>query len=287
MEILLFFINALLLGIIASVVLSYAIAWYENTNSDPSLMEDRFSFRRLWLSARLIGMEVFSLLVSILLRPMGWGAPREKIQPSSHPPVLFLHGLFHNRACWVWLKFRLRRRGFDSLHTLNLSPWRDIEAVTEKVSKRVDELRHALGVEKVHLVGHSMGGIVARNYIQIRGGADKVDRCILLATPNEGSKLAPFAVTGPGKAMMPRSDFLLRLASAPLPSRARLMCIYSRHDNIVLPYQSCRLEEVRNIELPGMGHTSLLYHPRTVTALAAELNGEEHEIGRNFQSSES
>ncbi|HKK02086.1 MAG TPA: alpha/beta fold hydrolase, partial [Desulfuromonadales bacterium] len=160
-----------------------------------------------------------------------------------------------------------------SLHTINLPPWKDVESLTERVAKRVDELRHSAGIEKVHLVGHSMGGIIARNYLQIRGGSQKVDRCVLLAAPNLGSKLAPFTVAPLGKILLPGSDFLRRLAQAPLPIH-KVVAIYSCHDNMVLPARYARLSGATNIELAGMGHSTLLYHPRTFKILVRALNGE-------------
>ena len=69
-------------------------------------------------------------------------------------------------------------QGFTDLHTIYLPPSRDIETLTERVALKIDSLRHSRNCAKVDLIGHSMGGIIARNYVQIRGGADKVDKCI-------------------------------------------------------------------------------------------------------------
>lgn len=273
----LFNILALLFGGTAAVVvLSYAIAWYEYANRQPELMTERFAARRLWLAARLIGMETTLLFLTVLLHPLGWfrdqGKPAER---SNATPVILLHGLFHNRACWLWTKYRLRRAGFRALYTVNLPVWKDVESLTERVAKKVDELRHATGIEKVHLVGHSMGGLIARNYLQIRGGTQKVDRCVLLASPNGGSKLAPFALTPLGKSLLPGSEFLQRLAKAPVPSGVRMTAIANRHDNMVLPFESARLEGAHNVELTGMGHASVLYHPRATAAIVAALTEEQ------------
>jgi len=272
-----FGILAFIFAIVAAiVVLSYAFVWYEFANREPALMEGRFSPGRLWLAVRLILMESFFLFLTVLQHPLGWFGTAEKNPPTgSGTPVILLHGLFHNRACWLWAKFRLRRRGLTSLHTINLPPWKDIESLTERLSRKVDELRHANGFDKVNLVGHSMGGIIARNYIQLRGGAARVERCVLIASPNEGSKLAPFALSPLGKALLPGSDFLKRLAEAPRPEGVRITAVVNRHDNMVLPYQNTRLAGTVNVELAGLGHISTLYHPRGVNTLIAELT-EEH-----------
>ena len=270
----LFTILALILGTVAAmVVLSYAFVWYEYANHDPELMQDRFTLSRLWLAAWLIGTETAFLLLTVLVHPLGWFKTNGRaVSDATATPIILLHGLFHNRACWFWTKHRLRRRGFQSLHTINLPPWYDVETLTERVAKKVDELRHATGVEKVHLIGHSMGGMIARNYLQVRGGAQKVERCILLSSPNAGSKLAPFSLTPLGKILLPGSEFLQRLAAAPLPEGVRLTAIVNCHDNMVLPFENARLEGARNIELAGMGHASVLYHPRSLGAIVEALS---------------
>jgi triacylglycerol lipase len=276
MSILLFILAALLLFIVGVVILSYAITWYEYANRRPAVLEERFSPGNLWLAFWLVATESLALLTTNLLRPLAWFPLREKtLEAASQTPVILLHGLFHSRACWVWIRFWLRRRGFHTVHSLKIPQWQDIESATERLSKKVDELRHATGVEKVHLLCHSNGGIIARNYVQIRGGARKVDRCILVATPNGGSKLAPFAVTRMGTALMPGSEFLLRLTAAELPPEVRITAIFSRHDNIVLPAENARLAGVRNIELERMGHTAILFHPRAVQAIKDALTEEE------------
>jgi pimeloyl-ACP methyl ester carboxylesterase len=268
----LFVILALIIACLAAMVtLSFSLGWYEYANRDPALLETRFAPKSLAMAIFLIATETACLLLTLLLHPFGWFNFQEKSPPTPSRPIILLHGLFQSRTCWVWLKLALRRKGFAALYTLKLPPWKDVESLTEDLAKRVDELRHATGLQKVHLIGHSMGGIIARNYLQIRGGSDKVDCCVLLATPNQGSKLAPFSLSPLGCLMMPGSAFLQRLAAAALPDNARIITIYSRHDNIVVPFENARLEGARNIELTRSGHMSLLFRPGMASLLAGLL----------------
>jgi len=257
------------------VLLSYAFVWYECANREPQLLENRFAPDRLARAAWLILLETACLLLTVLQHPLGWFPARDlPPEENSETPVLLLHGLFHNRACWHWTRYRLRQRGRRYVYAINLPPWHDVENLTERVDRKVDELRHASGADKVHLVGHSMGGVIARNYLQLRGGATKVASCTLIAAPNHGSRLAPFALTPLGRLLLPGSEFLHRLAAAPLPPEVRVTSIYSRHDNMVLPWDAARLEGADNHEFSGMGHMTVLYHPEVFAALLVALQEE-------------
>ncbi|NIQ97443.1 MAG: alpha/beta fold hydrolase [Desulfuromonadales bacterium] len=269
---------ALIFGICAAVVLlSYTIAWYEYSNRDPALLANRFAPKRLIGVIWAMALETLLLGITVILHPLGWLPAKVKKPDKPQTPILLLHGLFHNRSCWSWLRLYLRLKRHTAVYSMNLAPWRDIESLTEEVAKKVDEIRHNLGEEKVALVGHSMGGLIARNYLQIRGGAGKVSHLVMLGTPNDGSKLAPFALTPLGKLLVPGSEFLQRLATAALPADTLVTSIYSRLDNMVIPFASCRIEGGNNIEFKSMGHASQLYHPRVAAAVLAALNPPEEE----------
>ncbi len=47
--------------------------------------------------------------------------------------------------------------------------------------------------EQIHLVGHSTGGLVIRKLLSDTKHANRIGRCVLIATPNQGSKLAEIA----------------------------------------------------------------------------------------------
>lgn len=222
---------------------------------------------------RLLAAESGCLAITLLLYPFGWlPAPSPRVRSDGHP-VLLLHGLFQNRACWYWTAWRLRRAGYGPVQAINLPPWQTIEAHAARLGHAVESLRAASGVAQVDLIGHSMGGILARHYLAQPGQAARVRRCVLLGTPNAGSALAPFAISPLGRLLHPGSSFLSQLAAVPPPAGVQVTAILSRHDNLVLPWDSARLDGADNIELDGIGHTTLLYHPRVFAPLRATLQG--------------
>lgn len=266
------------------VLLSYIIVWYEAANRDPELVAHRFVPSRLAFAASLLARETLSLALTVLAHPLGW-LRESKPTDQAGRPILLLHGLFHNRSCWWLVKARLARAGLGPIYSLNLNTWRsDVEPLTELVADKVDQIRMAHGVEQVDLIGHSMGGILARNFIQLRGGAAKVRHCIGLATPHGGSRLAPFALTPLARVLMPGSEFLQRLAAAPRPAEVRFTNIHSRHDNLVIPVEAALMEGTPCIEVSDIGHSSLLLSRRVVDQVI-EILGEkdQHEQARDPQ----
>jgi len=271
-----FIVILFLLFILANlliVILTYSMCWYEYANSDPQLIDQRFRGRSLWLATSLILQETFFNALTILIMPFGLLNPRRHPQVRGETPVLLIHGLFNNRASWFWFKAFLRKQGFNNIATINLSSWHNEEVLSELVAKKVDELRHRLGVDKVHLVGHSMGGIIARNYLQLRGGAGKVDRCVTLGSPHHGSKLTPFAFAPLGRVLVPGSDFLRRLNQQPAPAGVIVTNIFTRKDNMVLPNSFNHLPWGNAVELDDMGHTGLIYRRPALEAVSRALKG--------------
>ena len=154
----------LVLNLLA-VLLSYSIYWYEYSNTNPGSIDNRFTWKNLKLIITLAVPEVFFNFISFMIIPVGLINRKNQAIQRGETPILLLHGLFINQACWFWFKYQLRQQGFKNIVTMNLSAWHNEETLTELLAKQVDELRHQLGVNKVHLVGHSMGGIIARNYV--------------------------------------------------------------------------------------------------------------------------
>lgn len=257
------------------VLLFYTIYWYEYSNANPDSIIDRFNWKNFKLVITLVISEVFFNSMTIMLIPFGLFHKNIPTTQRGETPILLLHGLFVNQSCWFWFKRQLRQQGYKNIVTINLTGWHNEETLTELLARRIDELRHQLGVNKVHLVGHSMGGMIARNYVQLRGGADKVDQLICLGSPHHGSKLATFSIAPLGKLLIPNSDFLQRLSAAPVPENIQLTNIYTNKDNMVLPNSSNHLPWGDAVELDGMGHTALIYRKAPIAATIAALKKRE------------
>jgi uncharacterized alpha/beta hydrolase family protein len=61
----------------------------------------------------------------------------------------------------------------------------NIETYAIRLKELVELLKFRTGKDKVNIIAHSMGSLVARSYIQIFG-SDSVDKLIMIAAPNNG-----------------------------------------------------------------------------------------------------
>ena len=73
-------------------------------------------------------------------------------------------------------------------------------------AKHLAAVRETFPKLTVDVIGYSMGGLVARGYVEGDGYAGGVDRLILIATPNHGSHWAGLAVLA--KARMSAAEAL-------------------------------------------------------------------------------
>ena len=106
--------------------------------------------------------------------------------------VVLIHGLGANGFLLMWLLARrLKRAGYGTLIWSYPSFTRTIESHGERLQCTLAELDADPAVTRIHLVSHSMGGIVAR-YAMNLGGPTKLGRFVMLAPPNKGSSLAVF-----------------------------------------------------------------------------------------------
>jgi pimeloyl-ACP methyl ester carboxylesterase len=198
-------------------------------------------------------------------------------------PILLVHGLVDNRSIFTLLRRALRRRGFGRIITLNYSPFtQDIRAVAAQLGELVERTCEETGYERVHVVGHSLGGVVARYYVQRLGGDARVHTLCTLGTPHAGTYAANLfsrgLMLGAVRQLRPGSDLMRELAEPAPGCRTRFVAFWSDLDQLIVPQRSASIDHpdltVRNVALRGVGHMSLPIHGPVVheiTTLLAHL----------------
>jgi pimeloyl-ACP methyl ester carboxylesterase len=191
-------------------------------------------------------------------------------------PILLLHGMVDNRSVFTLLRRGMRRRGFGRVLTLNYSPvTNDVRAAAQDLALEVEALCEQTGYERVHVVGHSMGGLIARYYVQCLGGDERVDTLVTLATPHAGTMTAHLVGTTLTRQLRPGSDLMSELAAPVERCRTRFIAYWSDLDQMIVPQRRARLVHpdlaVRNHLVRGAGHMSLPVSPRLVHEISAAL----------------
>jgi triacylglycerol esterase/lipase EstA (alpha/beta hydrolase family) len=187
-------------------------------------------------------------------------------------PVLLIHGVLVNDGMWFLPRRRLARLGAGPIYTINYGPPHgDIEDFADQLAAKVDEICAATGAERVVLVGHSMGGLVARAYLR-RFGGDRVAKLITIGTPHHGSVLA-WSFPGRGlEQMRPGNPWLVELnRDEGTPPPAPIVSIWSQHDSMVAPQASCTLTCAENVAFVGVGHNALLADDGVIERVAREI----------------
>lgn len=184
-------------------------------------------------------------------------------------PVLLVHGYMCNRGYWWWFRARLRERG-HAVATITLeTPITGIEELADSLDRRITELLAETGAEKVALVTHSMGGLVARAMMR-RHGEARIARFITLAGPHDGTALARLGIGLNGRQMRIGSQWLAELNAAP-PPRVPTFSIWSPGDEIIAPQASSHLCWARELVLPALGHLAFALSRQVLDAVAADL----------------
>jgi pimeloyl-ACP methyl ester carboxylesterase len=225
-------------------------------------------------------------LVDEVLRPAGTFVHHrtEALSPSqrslvvadldaSTTPVLLVHGIVDNRSIFALLARALRRRGFGVVHAVNFSVLTaftgDIRVAARELGHHVERICASTGADRVHIVGHSLGGLMARYYVQRLGGDARVDTLVTLGTPHRGSLVAHFLPpTRVPQQLRPGSD-LVRELDEPAPGcRTHVVAVWSKQDQLIIPQSAARLEhpdlDVSEVVLEHVGHLSMTIDPDVV-----------------------
>ena len=191
-------------------------------------------------------------------------------------PILLVHGMVDNRSIFTLLRRGLYRRGFHRVLTLNYSPLtRDVRLAATGLATRVEQLCEQTGFERIHVVGHSMGGLIARYYVQRLGGDERVHTLVTLGTPHGGTRAAHLVPHHLARQLRPASDLVAELAEPAPGCRTRMLAVWSDLDQLIVPKRNARIEhadiEARNLLVRGVGHMSLPINRRAVHEICLTL----------------
>jgi pimeloyl-ACP methyl ester carboxylesterase len=215
-------------------------------------------------SWRVTGREVLALARQAILlhRDLPDQLP-QAVEPGQDVVVL-LHGLFATAGVLRPLRDELEGAG---AHTASLSyaPGPGIDELARRLGRLLVRLPYDV---RIHLVGHSMGGLVARWFVQEQGGDPRVVQTVALASPFYGTRHARLMFGVAGRDIAPESPLLRRLRQSAAWCGVPHVSVAAAHDAVVT--ESALFEIGEHVVIADAGHNSLLYH-RDVAALVVGL----------------
>lgn len=204
-------------------------------------------------------------------------------------PILLLYGYFSSRRALTVMERLLTMKGYE-VFSFNLGGLLGV-FFTESIDETADYLDAKLrryfskhpDVDKIRVVAHSKGGMVAMQWLLKFGGHRYCDKIITLGTPFAGSWLAWLAVITPMGfifrdvwQMRIGSDLLKSFRTQKLPSDLHIYNFYSKRDwvahgegAILRPDESNR--NITPVPMHHVSHFEFLYRRDVANAIADVL----------------
>lgn len=217
---------------------------------------------------------------SVRERPFGAARTREmprlppvsSFQRESRAPTILVHGYRDNATVFQPLQKYLYEIGLES-DAVTLAPSDcsvPLETLAEQLRAYIDSKYSR--VQALNFVGFSLGGIVARYYLQRMGGLARASRFLAVATPHYGTWIA-YASNLPGAMQLqPNSSFLHDLNSdADQLASILLRSIWTPLDSMIIPSFNCRLPFGENMAVWTLRHQGLITGRRGIQLIAEQL----------------
>lgn len=187
---------------------------------------------------------------------------------SSADVVVLLHGFLATAGVLRPLRVELERGAGAGIASFTHAPG---TSVTELAVKLREVVRTLFGAERLHLVGHSIGGLAVRWFVQELGSDPRVAQTISIASPFEGAARARFLPGRLGREIAPGSEFLARLrVGLARPGGVPHLSIAGSHDRVVA--SGALPEGGEHLLVEGSGHNAVLYHPAVLAAVSARVS---------------
>ena len=202
-----------------------------------------------------------------------WALGNDPVGAGNGAPILLVHGFFSNRGMWVSFRKRLAAANLGPVYTVTLEPLNgSIDEMATSLEKRIEEIVGATGNEKIIVVAHSMGGLVARAYMA-QVAENRIARFITLGAPHHGSRIAALGLFECAQQMRYQSPWIEMLEDmeAASPPEVPTLSIYTLNDDLVYPPESSVLEWAENVPVSAVGHVGLMFSEAVANRVIAAI----------------
>ena len=215
--------------------------------------------------------ETIATLREVVLSPLDL-APRlpEGIMEGDDVVVL-IHGFMASAGVFRPMRKALEERANAKVASFTHAPGEGVVRIAKKLRKLVSQVPKGV---RLHLVGHSLGGLVARYYVQELDGAHKVTQTISIASPFFGTRVAHLFPIFVGKDLHHESEVLGRLRARAHEHDVPHLSMLAEADRVVVPETSAMFPAGEVVTFRDRGHNSLLYDARSIDVIVERVRGE-------------
>ena len=128
----------------------------------------------------------------LLIAEVGYSKSNEveAVKESDKEAVVLIHGLARNKYAMWWLASELEDAGYQVYRIGYQSLRKKPEEILADVKQQIDDCC-ASYPQKVHFVGHSLGGLLARAYLQ-DNQVNNLGNVVLIGSPSHGTELVDY-----------------------------------------------------------------------------------------------
>jgi triacylglycerol lipase len=180
--------------------------------------------------------------------------------------VVMVHGLCASAGVFRPMAKRIAADTGAKIATFSHLPGVGVRRIALSLTKLIDRLPSGA---KIHLIGHSLGGLVARWYVEELGGHMRVAQTIALASPFGGAPVAELFPWLVGADLRRASELLENMRAG---ERAKVphTSIVGTAD-LIVHHTSGAFAHGEHIVLPHRGHNSLLYDEEVMKLIVARI----------------
>jgi pimeloyl-ACP methyl ester carboxylesterase len=207
-----------------------------------------------------------------LAAPRGWGLRSHPAVENGHPAedvVVLVHGLMATAGAFSPVVRHLREELELDVRTFSFLPGASLDRIATMIGRAIGAHPHAC---RIHLVGHSLGGLASRWYVQEHDHDPRVVQTISIASPFRGVDLADLFPARLRALAFPLHGQLERIVER-APSHVRRVphvSIVAERDQLVTPVSGI-LPGSPSFVLHDTGHNGALFHPKLFDAITQEI----------------
>lgn len=181
--------------------------------------------------------------------------------------VFMVHGLYASAGVFRPMRRAIEARLQVAVSTMSYLPGAGILELTAQLARRLQRLPPRLSVV---LVGHSLGGLVARQYVRQHAMQSRVVQTISLATPFNGTHRHRWVVGQAGRDLVPGSPILAPLwQDSPQNRAVPHLSLIATDDQLVLGAAHPQFGTRRFIE--NVGHNGILFDDQAIASVLEQV----------------